>query len=52
MAIALYYVSQGTIHINYGIYAAFSVLMGIPIFVLFFVFQRYFISGFSIAQYK
>ncbi len=52
LAIGMYYVSQGTIVINYGTYAAFSVLMGIPIFVLFFVFQKYLVSGFSLSTYK
>ena len=52
MAIGLYYVSQGDIVINYGTYSAFAVLMGIPIFILFFVFQRYLVSGFSLSTYK
>ncbi|MGP6294219.1 sugar ABC transporter permease [Caldiplasma sukawensis] len=52
MAIGMYYVSQGNITVNYGVYAAFSVLMGIPIFILFFVFQKYLVSGFSLATYK
>jgi len=52
LAIGMYYVSQGDIVINYGTYAAFSVLMGIPIFILFFVFQKYLVSGFSLSTYK
>ncbi len=52
MAIGLYYVSQGTVSMNYGTYSAFSILMGIPIFLLFFAFQRYLVSGFSISMYK
>ncbi|MGC8655942.1 MAG: sugar ABC transporter permease [Thermoplasmata archaeon] len=52
MAIGMYYVSQGTVSMNYGTYSAFAVLMGIPIFLLFFAFQRYLVSGFSIAMYK
>ena len=52
MAIGLYFVSQGNITVNYGAYSAFSVLMGIPIFVIFFVFQRYLVSGFSLSTYK
>jgi len=52
MAIGMYYVSQGTVTMNYGTYSAFAVLMGIPIFLLFFAFQKYLVSGFSIAMYK
>lgn len=52
LAIGMYYVSQGDIVINYGVYAAFAVLMGIPIFILFFVFQKYLVSGFSLSMYK
>lgn len=52
LAIGMYYVSQGTITMNYGTYAAFSVLMGIPIFILFFAFQKYLVSGFSLSMYK
>lgn len=52
MAIGMYYVSQGTITINYGTYSAFAVLMGIPIFIVFFVFQKYLVSGFSLSTYK
>ncbi len=52
LAIGMYYVSQGSITMNYGTYAAFSVLMGIPIFILFFVFQKYLVSGFSLSMYK
>lgn len=52
MAIGMYYVSQGTVTMNYGTYSAFAVLMGVPIFMLFFAFQRYLVSGFSIAMYK
>lgn len=52
LAIGMYYVSQGDIVINYGTYAAFSILMGLPIFILFFVFQKYLVSGFSLSTYK
>ncbi|MCL4336093.1 MAG: ABC transporter permease subunit [Candidatus Thermoplasmatota archaeon] len=52
LAIGLYYASQGTITINYSVYAAFSVLMGLPIFLLFLAFQKYIVSGFSLATYK
>ncbi|MCL4345052.1 MAG: ABC transporter permease subunit [Candidatus Thermoplasmatota archaeon] len=52
MAIGMYYISQGTITINYGAYSAFAVLMGIPIFIVFFVFQKYLVSGFSLSTYK
>ena len=52
MAIGMYLVSQGQITINYGVYSAFAVLMGIPIFILFFVFQKYLVSGFSLSTYK
>ncbi len=52
MAIGMYYISQGTITVNYGVYSAFAVLMGIPIFIVFFVFQKYLVSGFSLSTYK
>ncbi len=52
MAIGMYEISQNTITVNYGVYAAFSVLMGIPIFILFFFFQKYIVSGFSLVTYK
>lgn len=52
MAIGMYYISQGTITVNYGTYSAFAVLMGIPIFIVFFVFQKYLVSGFSLSTYK
>lgn len=52
MAIGMYEISQNTIAVNYGVYAAFSVLMGIPIFILFFFFQKYIVSGFSLVTYK
>ena len=52
MAIGMYYISQGTITVNYGVYSAFAILMGIPIFILFFFFQKYIVAGFSIATYK
>lgn len=52
LAIGMYYTSQGTITMNYSTYAAFSVLMGIPIFILFLVFQKYLVSGFSLSMYK
>jgi arabinogalactan oligomer/maltooligosaccharide transport system permease protein len=52
MAIGMYYVSTGTVSMNYNVFAAFAVLMGIPIFIIFFIFQKYLVSGFSIGKYK
>ncbi len=52
LAIGMYYVSQGTVTMNYSMFAAFAVLMGLPIFILFFVFQKYLVSGFSLSFYK
>ena len=52
MAIGMYYVSQQTMSMSYGTFSAFAVLMGIPLFVVFFVFQKYLVSGFSLATYK
>ena len=52
LAIGLYYTSTGTVVMNYNVYAAFSVLMGLPLFILFFVFQKYLVTGFSLATYK
>ncbi len=52
LAIGLYQTSTLQVSINYGTYAAFSFLMGIPIFILFFFFQKYIVSGFSIGTYK
>ncbi|MEM3363755.1 MAG: ABC transporter permease subunit, partial [Thermoplasmatales archaeon] len=52
LAIGMYYVSTGTVSMNYNTFAAFAVLMGLPIFIVFFVFQKYLVSGFSIGRYK
>ncbi len=52
MAIGMYLVSENTISIQYGVYSAFAVLMGIPIFILFFFFQKYIVSGFSLVTYR
>ncbi|MCL4332474.1 MAG: ABC transporter permease subunit [Candidatus Thermoplasmatota archaeon] len=53
MAQGLYKYSQiSSQAINFGQFSAFSIVMGLPIFILFIVFQRYLVSGFSIATYK
>ncbi len=53
MAQGLYKYSQiSSQAINYGQFSAFSIVMGLPIFILFIAFQRYLVSGFSIATYK
>jgi len=53
LALGLYKVSQtvgqGT---NYGIFSAFSFIMGIPIIVLYIAFQRYIVSGLTLGGVK
>ncbi len=53
MALGLYKTSQTVgIGFNYGIFSAFSFLMGAPILVLYMVFQRYIISGLTLGGVK
>lgn len=53
MALGMYSTSLISSHaINYGMFSAFAVVMGFPLFLVFFVFQKYLVSGFSITMYK
>ncbi len=52
LTIGMYSVVDGTLGMNYGTFSAFALLMGLPIFIIFFVFQRYLSSGFSLSMYK
>lgn len=53
MAMGLYAYSQVSSQtINYGQFSAFAVVMGLPIFLIFLIFQKYLVSGFSISTYK
>ncbi len=53
MALGMYATTQISSHaINYGMFSAFAVIMGLPIFIIFIIFQRYLVSGFSITMYK
>ena len=53
MALGMYATTQISSHaINYGMFSAFAVIMGLPIFIIFIIFQKYLVSGFSITMYK
>ena len=53
LALGMYATTQISSHaINYGMFSAFAVIMGLPIFIIFLVFQKYLIAGFSITMYK
>lgn len=55
LALRLYTVSTGSssgVSINYGVFSAFSFLMGIPILILYIIFQRYIISGLTLGGVK
>lgn len=53
MALGMYATTQiSSQAINYGMFSAFAVVMGFPLFIVFFVFQKYLMSGFSITTYK
>lgn len=44
--------SSGGVVLNLGIFSAFSFLMGIPILIVYLVFQRYIISGLTLGGVK
>lgn len=53
LAIGLkFFQSTGGTDVNYGLLMAASVLVLLPLVLLFFVFQRYFISGISMGAFK
>lgn len=55
LALRLYTVSTGSssgVSINYGVFSAFSFVMGIPILILYLIFQRYIISGLTLGGVK
>jgi arabinogalactan oligomer/maltooligosaccharide transport system permease protein len=53
LALGLYKTSQTVgVGFNYGIFSAFSFLMGLPILIIYLVFQRYIISGLTLGGVK
>lgn len=55
LALRLYTVSTGSssgVSLNYGVFSAFSFLMGIPILIVYLIFQRYIISGLTLGGVK
>lgn len=53
LALGLYKTSQTVgVGFNYGIFSAFSFLMGLPILIIFLLFQRYIISGLTLGGVK
>lgn len=52
LTMGMYSVVDGTLGMNYSTFSAFALLMGLPIFIIFFAFQKYLSSGFSLSMYK